>query len=144
MPYLKLKALFSGKQTKFSTQAAHIITAFCLKASGASDAAKEAIICGTVKALMYEMGVKLSHEKLARGCPKEGTFVNWERDFATSCQAANTHSIIEKSQHLGKPVTLGLMTDHGNSSGTKFFAKLGIYATKSLPPDDSWSLNFSA
>jgi hypothetical protein len=34
------------------------------------------------------------------------------------------------------------MTDHGNSSGSEFFAKLVIYATKFLPSDDSWSLNF--
>jgi hypothetical protein len=71
---------------------------FGLSASGASDAAKEAMIAGTLKVVLHESGLDciITDEEFARGCPSESTIANWELETATSCVAANVHEIYQE------------------------------------------------
>lgn len=69
---------FFHKYTGFTVtgHASCILSIFYLQAtSGASDAAKESVICGTIKALMHQIGFDkfITHEQLA--CAFLG---NWE------------------------------------------------------------------
>jgi hypothetical protein len=124
--------LFRGKCTRFSKRAAQIISLFSLRASGASDAAKEAIVCGTLKAVVHDLGLNgiISHEQIARATPCEGTFANWELELAAACVCKNVRDLHHERLRLGKAVPLGLITDHKNSKGRGYYAKLLVWCQK--------------
>ena len=117
------------------------MTLFFQKATAASGTAKEAIICGTIKALLHDIGMDstITDEMIAHGCPSENTIANWELDMATCCTAVNIYNILQESLRRRVPVVLGLMTDHTNKQGKGFFAKVISWCSKQA---DDWSLNF--
>jgi hypothetical protein len=128
-PVKKLHNFYHSKYTGFKGRASRILSIFCLRASGASDAAKESIICGTIKALMHQIGFDkfITHEQLARASPCQSTFGNWELKLASWYYALNIWEILKEKDRTGKPVILALMTDHGNRKGSGFFAKLLVW-----------------
>jgi hypothetical protein len=56
----KVIRLFKGKQTSFSAKAKQTIIASIIPAAGASDAGVQSVIFGTLKAIVDEMGLKVS------------------------------------------------------------------------------------
>ena len=54
-----------------SREASSIVALFFQNATTASGAAKEAIICGTLKALVRDLGLETTDEMIANGCPSE-------------------------------------------------------------------------
>jgi hypothetical protein len=100
-PTKKLLRLFKGSYTRFSRREGRIMTLFFQKATTASGAAKEVIICGTLTALVHDIGLltkRISHEMIARACPSENTISNWELDMATCASAKSVHDILQEKE----------------------------------------------
>jgi hypothetical protein len=100
---------------------------------------KESVICGTIKALMHQIGFDkfITHEQLA--CAFLG---NWELKLAISSwcyYVLNVWEILKEKDRTGKPVILALMTDHGNRKCSGFFAKLLVWCQCE---DGEWALKF--
>jgi hypothetical protein len=124
----KVIRLFKGKQTSFSAKAKQTIIASTIPAAGASDAGVQSVIFGTLKAIVDEMGLKVSPRQLARGCPSVKSLRNWEFKLAAGCLAKVIHQIACDAERMmkkyGKKLQITLVTDHGNRQGVDHFVKM--------------------
>jgi hypothetical protein len=133
--------IFKGKYTGFSRSAKRLMALFFTKANNVSGASKEAIMNGTIKAILHDTGLSeiITDEMMANGVPSENTFARMELDLVVDCTALNVNEIKEESKRRGKPTVLGLMIDHANKKNKGFFAKLLVYCAF---VDGEWVLRF--
>jgi hypothetical protein len=95
----KFMGLFKEQQCRLSNRSKDILTASSIAVAGASDKGVQSVIFGTLKAVVKEMGVKLSHKQLANGCPSKVT-----------------------AQLVKLQITL--VTEHGNRDGFDYLVKM--------------------
>mmetsp|Transcript_31076 Transcript_31076/g.74102 ORF Transcript_31076/g.74102 Transcript_31076/m.74102 type:complete len:1200 (+) Transcript_31076:150-3749(+) len=119
----RLKNLFKGMQCRFSDEAMRILTIFNLHNMGGSDEATEAIIFATVKAVLYEIGLDVSNEKVAHGCPSRRTIARWEARLAVEV----IFSVVAEIKK-DDPKWLSMQLDHGNRNGIDHLVKIVSWA----------------
>jgi hypothetical protein len=125
----KVIRLFKGKQTSFSAKAKQTIIASTIPTKGTSDAGVQSVIFGTLKAIVDEMGLKVSPRQLARSCHSVKSLRNWEFKFAAGCLAKVIHQIACDAEQMlmkkyGKKLQITLVTDNGNRQGVDHFVKM--------------------
>ena len=94
---IKFKRLFEG-----TAMSKAVITASTIAAAGASDYGVQRAIFGTLKAVVEEMGIKLTHRQLSRGVPSIKTLRNWEIDLAGGCLAQVIKQIRKDAARMRK------------------------------------------
>ena len=121
----KLKDLFDGSKSCFSREALSIMASFNLHNYGGSDEATEMIIAGTLKALFFEIGFKVSPVQLSKGCPSQRTIARAEFNLAGD---ALIKVLWEMKKDGVKRV--GMMTDHGHRAGQDHFVVIFVWVGK--------------
>jgi hypothetical protein len=130
----RVQRWFKGRQCRFSPHAKRTITATTIAAAGTSDWGVQSIIFGTLKAMVDEMRLNISHKQLARGCPSVTALRNWEFKLAGGTLAKVIHKIQKDAKLLmekyNKKLQITLVTDHGNKKGFDHFVKMIVWSSK--------------
>ena len=129
----RLLEKFNGEQCKFDQQTQDILSAYSVAAYGASDWAKQSLICGTFRAVFHLMGVSISARDIADGCPSLSTIANWEYKLAAGTFASAIHTIKMDADRLktkGMKLHLSIVTDHGNRNGIDHLVKVIIWSSR--------------
>eukprot|EP00956_Cyclotella_meneghiniana_P024623 scaffold49687_cov33-Cyclotella_meneghiniana.AAC.1 len=114
--------------TSFPRKAKAIITVSTIPLAGASDFGVQSVVFGTTKAIAEVMGIKISHDQLAKAMPSTDSLRNWEFDLAGGCLASVIERIAKDAllvkQQTGMPLQISLITDHGNQEGVDHLVKM--------------------
>ena len=70
-----------------------MLSIFNLHNMNASDEVTEAIVLVPVKMVLHEMGVDISNEHIALGCPSQRHIARWEKKLAVECIFSNVHEM---------------------------------------------------
>ena len=89
-----------------------MLSIFNLHNMNASDEVTEALVFVTVKMVLHEMGVDISNEHIALGCPSQRHIGRWEKKLAVECILCGVH---EMKADLAK--WLAILCDHGKRNG---------------------------
>jgi len=116
-------ALFDGERCTFSDRFHRTLSTFGLHNMRGSDEGMEMIIAGVVKGLAHEVGLPISEQALACGCPSRKTLARNEKRLAADCYAAVVQDIKKDGTKW-----ISLMVDHGKRSGIEHFVKIILWA----------------
>eukprot|EP00956_Cyclotella_meneghiniana_P033857 scaffold99548_cov20-Cyclotella_meneghiniana.AAC.1 len=124
--------VFRGEQCIMGEEIQDLLSCYAVAAAGASDWAKQSLVCGTFKAAFKIMGLDVDAESLANGCPSLGTIANWEFRLAAGSLASVIHDIkkdAERLKEVDMPLHISLITDHGNRKGVDHLVKVIMWSS---------------